>query len=121
MYKKAAKAKLRFTSSKGRVSTEQLFDLSIQELDSMAVSLEEEYNSSGKKSFLVAKSIKDKMTKLSFDIVIDVLSTKLENSERATKIANTKAHNNKIDTAIAAKQDQEFNSLSVAELEELRK
>jgi hypothetical protein len=121
MYKKAAKLKLRFNSKVGHVTTEQLFDLDVERLDAMAVALEEEYKKSGKKSFLIASTAKDKITKLKFDIVLDVLNTKLENAAKASKSAETKAHNNKILSLIAEKQDGELAGKSVEELTDMLK
>tara|TARA_R110000851_G_scaffold71614_1_gene159177 strand:- start:70 stop:435 length:366 start_codon:yes stop_codon:yes gene_type:complete len=117
MYKKAAKQKLRFISERGNVTTEQLFDLTVEELDCIAVKLQEEYSTSGKKSFLLTKSVKNRAIKLRFDIVIDVLNTKLEQAEKASNLAQSKAHNNKIDMLIAEKQDDNLKSMSIKELQ----
>ena len=78
MYKEASKLKLRFQTTKGILSVEQLWELSLTELDALAVSLEEEYKNSDGKSFLDKKTEKDKMVKLRFDIVLNVLNTKVE-------------------------------------------
>src|SRR6185503_8944302 len=94
-YKQAAQQKLRF-NFKGSLSVEQLFDLSLADLDALAVALETEYNTSGKKSFLEKKSAKDKTAKLRFDIVLDVLNTKKEAEEEALEKLEIKAHNTKI-------------------------
>jgi hypothetical protein len=121
MYKKAAKARLRFQTSVGALSTEQLFGLSLKDLDNLAVSLQEEYKKSGKKSFLETKSEKDKLVKLRFDIVLDVLNTLVDNSNKAAKSAETRAFNQKIDTLIAAKEDKDLGEKSIEELMALRK
>ncbi len=121
MYKKAAEQKLRFATNYGSLSVEQLFDLSVAELDILAVSLETAHKESGKKSFIVKKSAKDRTAKLRFDIVLDILNTKVEASESASKLLEKKAHNNKIDTLIAKKQEAELETLSVEELEGMRK
>lgn len=120
-YKLATKQKLRFTTTRGVLSTEQLWDLSLTELDALAVSLEEDYKESGKKSFLVKKSEKDKTTKLRFDVVLDVLNTKAEESQAAAEAAENKAHNNKILELIADKKDESLKNKSVKELEKLLK
>ena len=44
MYKEASRKKTRFATSKGSLSAEQLWDLSIADLDTLAVSLDEAYN-----------------------------------------------------------------------------
>jgi hypothetical protein len=116
MYKEASKLKLRFQTTKGELTTEQLWDLSLQELDALAVSLEGEYKKSGKKSFLDKKSEKDKVIKLKFNIVVDILTTKVEAVEVSQKEVERKEHNEKILRLIKAKQDSELEDKSVEEL-----
>lgn len=120
-FKLATQQKLRFQTVKGLLSTEQLWDLSLEELDVVAVSLQDQYEESGKKSFLVKRSIKDKTIKLKFDIVLDVLNTKNEELELARQKAEDKAHNNKILELIAEKQDESLKGKSIKELEKMLK
>lgn len=120
-FKQASKEKLRFNTSKGVLSTEQLWDLSLTDLDTLAVSLENEYKDSGKKSFLVAKSVKDKTAKLRFDVVVDVLTTKVEEAQALTEAQEVKAHNEKIITLIAEKQDESLKGKSIKQLEAMLK
>ena len=121
MYKKASKLRLRIATSKGLLSAEQLWDLTLAELDSLAVSLEKAYKSSGAKSFLAKKTKKDIELKLKFDLVLDVLTTKAEEIDAASSASETRKHNTKIDELIVKKQDEELGALSVKELENLRK
>ena len=116
MYKEASKQQLRFTTSKGSLSVEQLWQLSVEELDTLAVALEKEHNESGKKSFLIKKSVKDKTSKLRFDIVLDILGTKVEEQEAATKAREDKEHNQKIFAMIEEKQDDKLKGMSIADL-----
>lgn len=120
-YKLATQKKLRFQTNKGLLSTEQLWDLSLTDLDALAVSLEEEYKQSGKKSFLVVKSVKDKTAKLRFDIVLDVLTSKVEEHQALTEAKEVKEHNEKILTLIADKKDESLKGKSVKELEKMLK
>lgn len=121
IFKLATQQKLRFNTSKGVLSTEQLWDLSLNELDALAVSLQEEYESSSKKSFLVKRSVKDKTAKLKFDVVLDVLTTKNEELEAAKEKAEDKAYNEKIDRLIAEKQEENLKSKSIKELQGMRR
>lgn len=121
MYKEASRQALRFNTSKGVLTVEQLWQLPVAELDNLAVSLETEYKDSGKKSFLVSRSVKDKTTKLRFDIVLDVLTTKVEEAEVAKQKAEDKAHNNKILELISSKKDDELKGKSVKQLEAMLK
>jgi len=88
-------------------------------LDRLAVALEKEYKDSGKKSFLVAKSKKDKEIKLRFDIVIDILTTKVEENKIASTAADKKAYNQKILAKIAEAKDKELDGKTPEELEKM--
>lgn len=119
MYKKASKLKLRFQTTRGLLTAEQLWDLPLTTLDALAVSLEREYKESGKKSFLDAKSKKDKEIKLKFDIVLDILNSKVEDNDAAKNEMENKVHNQKILAFIKEKQDGDLKELPVKELEKL--
>lgn len=118
-YTKAAQQKLRVQTSKGPLSVEQLFDLSVTELDTLAVSLDEQYNQSGKKSFLTTRSEKDKDAKLRFDIVRDIMTIKQAEQEVLTARKEKKERNAKILSLIAEKQDETLKGKSLKQLEAL--
>jgi hypothetical protein len=117
MYKQASKEKFRFQTNKGMLSVEQLWDLSLTDLDSLAVSLEDAYKNSKGKSFLEKRTTLDKGLKLKFDIVLDVLQSKVEDNEVLRDAAETKEHNQKILSLIADKKEGELAGLSIKELE----
>lgn len=121
MYKEANKQKLRFQTNKGLLSTEQLWDLSLTDLDTLAVSLESAHKNSKGKSFLEKRTTTDKGIKLQFDIVLDVLQSKVEDNEKAQIERENKEHNQKIDELIAEKQGEALKSKSISQLEKMRK
>lgn len=116
-YKLASKLKLRFQTPKGELTTEQLWTLTTTELDTLAVSLDEAYKASKGKSFLDKRTTKDKSLKLQFDIVFDVMQTKVEEEESEKQARDDKEHNQKIFELIAKKKEGELEGLSIAELE----
>lgn len=116
MYKEASRLKVRFITAKGTLSLEQVWDLSVEELDKLAVSLEKEYNDSKGKSFLVKKTIKDKVVKLKFDIVLDILNTKVEENTIAAEKLADKQHNQRILALIEEKKEENLKGLSIEEL-----
>lgn len=118
-FKLASQQKLRFQTNKGQLSTEQLWDLSLDELNDLAVSLDADYNESGKKSFLVAKTAKDKTLKLKFDVVLDVLNTKAEAIQAASDAQAVREHNKKIIALIQEKKDDSLKGKSIAQLEKM--
>jgi len=102
MYKQLIKDKTRFVTAKGSLSLEQLWDLSVKELDTLAVSLQEAYDKSNtKKSFIEKRTTKDKSLKDQLDVVLDILQDKLEEAELAKVKAENKARNQKIREIIA--------------------
>jgi len=120
-FKTASQQKLRFQTNRGSLSTEQLWDLSLEELDELAVSLETEHKQSGKKSFIQKTSLKDKTSKLRFDVVLDVLNTKVAENEAALEAQEIKEHNKKIINLIAEKQDESLKGKSIKQLEAMLK
>lgn len=121
MYKEAAKQKLRVPTSKGNLSVEQLWDLSLADLDTLAVSLDEGYKSSKGKSFLDTRTTKDKGLKLQFDIVLDILQSKVEDNNAIKDAREIKEHNQKILGLIVEKKDEALKGKSVKELENMLK
>lgn len=120
IYKKASKDGLRFTTVKGALTVEQLWSLSLTDLDKLAVSLDKTVKASGDKSYLETKSREDATAKLRFDLVLDVLTDKVKAKEIASKAADTRAKNARIDEIIARKNDEELEGLSIEKLEALR-
>lgn len=121
IFKQATKEKLRFTTSRGMLSSEQLWDLSLTDLDALAVSLETAHAQSAKKSFLAKTSAKDKVVKLQFDVVLEVLNTKVAEQEAATEARETKEHNEKIIDLIAEKENDALKNKSIKELRAMLK
>lgn len=121
MYKEASKLKLRFATSKGNLTAEQLWDLDLETLDKLAVSLEESYENSKGKSFLTKKTAKDKTIKLQFDIVLDVLQTKSEEMETQREAKANKEFNQKILNIIAEKKEDSLRGKSISQLEAMLK
>lgn len=121
MYKKASKEKLRIQTSKGLLSVEQLWDLSISSLDKLAVELEKDVNTSERKSFIQEDTEENKKAKFKFDLVLDILKTKVNIKNELAKAAEIKTHNQRILSLIAEKKDSELANKSVDELEKMLK
>lgn len=121
MYKQASKDKIRFQTEKGLLTVEQLWDLPFTVLDRTAIQLSDEFKASGKKSFLEPKSKKDKAIKLQFDIVLDILTTKMDERDAEKSENLDKQHNAKIDAIIAQKQDEDLAGKSIKDLEKMRR
>lgn len=121
MYKEIIFGDVKFQTTRGLLTPQQVVTLPVTELDVLAVSLEEAYNNSKGKSFLSKRSVKDKTVKLQFDFVLDVLNTKLAQEEEALNAKEIKEHNQKILAKIAANEEKELDGMSSAELKKLLK
>ena len=58
---------------------------------------------------------------MSFDIVLDILQTKMAEAEELQSASEIKKHNDKILTLIAEKQEADLKNLSAEELQALLK
>lgn len=117
MYKQASKLKLRVETNRGVLSIEQLWDLNLEDLDDLAVNLEESYKNSKGKSFLSKKTTKDKTIKLMFNIVLDILETKVEENEKALTELDKREKKQLILEKIQNVKDKKYDDMSEEELE----
>ena len=113
--------KLRFKSNHGLINSEDLWDLSLENLDVLAQSLEAEVKTSKKKSFITKRSKADATAKLRFALVKHVIDVKLDEREAAANAAETKAYNQKILEKIEAVEDRELDEMSAKDLRKLLK
>ena len=120
-YKEASRLGLRINTNKGALSVEQLWTLTLPQLDELAVSLEENVEKSISKTFLKKRTNKNKLAQLSFDVVLDILQTKMAEAEELQSASEIKKHNDKILTLIAEKQENDLKSKSAEELQALLK
>lgn len=117
MYKQAMREKLRFPTTKGNLTVEQLWDLTLNDLDSLVVGLGDQLEKSTVKTYIKRQTTASKRIKLQFDIALDVLQTLITEQDAATEAAEVKKHNEKIIAKIKAKQDAALDDLSIEELE----
>lgn len=126
MYKEATQLKLRFATTVGQVSLEQLWDLSLSQLSAAIKAVKKllAKNDDDELSFLEETKIVDtenQLNQLRFNILKEIYLEKKKEVERIRNAAEVKAHNAKIDALIAEKQDADLRSMSIEELTKLRK
>lgn len=121
LYKRASQLKLRFDTDKGILSVENLWDLSLQSLDKLAVKLAELKEKSTNKSFLSDKTEADELATLRFELVLDILNTKKEWQDANNKKQENKAHNEKILRLIETKESEALAGMTIEQLKEMLK
>lgn len=117
MFEKALRMKLRFYTDRGVLSVEDLYDLSLQDLNKIAKSLNKELKEADEEDFLEEKSESDVKIELAFNLVIYVLNEKKAEMEIRKNAKAIKEQKDKILNIIAEKQDEATRSMSIEDLQ----
>lgn len=115
MFEFALKNKLRF-NFKGVLNTEDLFDLSLEDLDSIYKNLNSRVKESGEESLLGTKTKVDEELEIQINIVKYIVEDKLEERDRISKEREIRKQKQKIMEIIADKEDSELEGKSIDEL-----
>lgn len=116
-FEKATRLRLRFETSRGNLNVEDLWRLSLAELDKLAIALNKQLKESSEESFIKAKSKDNKLLELRFDIVKHIIETLLSEDEEKKKAADKRAKREQLLELIAKKKNQELEGKSLEELE----
>lgn len=116
MFEKASRMKLRYQTNRGVISVEDLWDLSLESLDAIAISLNKKLKESQTESFIKTKTKDTTELELKFNIVKHIIDVKLSEAEARKSAAEKRAKKQKLMDLIAKKQDAELEGKSVDEL-----
>jgi thiamine biosynthesis protein ThiC len=125
-YKQATRENWLFQTPKGTANVHDLWYLPLESdkvmsLNSVAIALHNSLSSATGVSFVKSKSPADTLTLNKLELVKDIIATK-EAEALATQTAKaTESHNSKIDQLIAAKVEQELSTMSIEQLQALKK
>lgn len=122
-FKQASRLKLRFSTSLGLLTVEQLWDLSQTQLSNAIKAAKKvlKKENDDELAFLEDTKTVDIENQLRFDILKDIYLTKKTEAEELRNAADVKAYNQKILALIAEKQEGELKGKSIAELEAMLK
>ena len=116
LFKVASRKKYRF-NYKGVISVEDLWDLSVEELDSIYKKLKAQQKNNNEESLLQSVTKEDKELANKIDIIKTIVVDKLAAKERAFKAAEKKAQNQRILEILADKKDAALKEKSIEELQ----
>ena len=121
IYKYAAQNRLRFSSGRGELLVEDLFDLPLQNLDSIARSVNKELKASGEESFIpnAKKNPKQTENQVRLDILKSVIQHKVDLQQRASERAARQAELAKLKEIVAQKADAGLREKSLEELQKM--
>lgn len=119
LFEKASKMKLRFSTTKGVLSTEDLWDLSLESLDKIAKNLYKQIKESEEISFISEKSSKDTLASMKLEIVKFVITFKMDEAKEKKLRAEKLSLKKRIADEIAKKKDNKISEMSIEELEKV--
>jgi len=117
LFEIATRKKFRYPYN-GMISTEDLWDLPVEKLDTIYKKLTKEKKNDEEDSLLTPKT-KNNDLEDCIEIVKSVVAYKLNAAEEAKKKAEARQKNQRIMELIAKKQDEKLESLPIEELEKL--
>lgn len=118
IFEYATRNKVRF-SFRGLISVEDLWDLSLTNLDSIYKDLKKQSKQSEEESLLNIKTQEDELLSVQIEIVKYIVSVKLTEKEAREKASAKKAQKQKIMSIIAAKQDEALQNSSIDDLQKM--
>lgn len=118
IFEYATRNKVRF-SFRGLISVEDLWDLSLTNLDSIYKELNKQSKQSEEESLLNIKTQEDELLNVQIEIVKHIVSVKLAEKEAREKASAKKAQKQKIMSIIAAKQDEALQNSSIDDLQKM--
>lgn len=118
IFEYAVENKLRFPY-KGNISTEDLYDLTVKELDTIFKTLNREVKKSNEESLLEKKSDANIKLNVKIEIIKEIVTKKLAEIEASKTAVIKKQKNEKIMELIAQKQDESLRNLSIDELQKM--
>ena len=118
IFESAVENKLRFPY-KGNISTEDLYSLSVSELDTIYKTLKREAKRNGEESLLATKSNDDVALDTKIEIVKHIVEKKLAQVEARKTAASNKAKKDKILSILEEKQDAALKNMSEEDLRKM--
>jgi hypothetical protein len=116
MFEKALKQKLRFDTSKGSISTEDLWDLSLASLNEIAKEVNKKIKASEEESFIDTKTTTSTKDQLKLEVLKFVIADKIATRDAYKARAEKQAQVAKIKSLIANKADEQLANASLEEL-----
>lgn len=118
IFEYATRNKMRFPY-KGSVSVEDLWDLSVTELDKVFKTLNSQRKQSQEESLLNTKSKEDEIVDVQIAIVKHIVAVKLAEKEAREKAAENKAKKQKIMAIMAARDEKALENASDEDLQKM--
>ena len=118
VFEVATRSKMRFPF-KGQISVEDLWDLRVEDLDSVFKTLNSKVKQAKEDSLLDTKTKADEILDIQIEIVKYIFTTKSDEAAARAKAKERKEQKQKIMSIMASKQEEALQSKSIEELEKM--
>lgn len=118
MFIKAIRNKMRFPHN-GRISVEDLWDLTPDKLDVIYSKLSSQVDDTNKNSFLKKNTTANKKIEEQLEILKYVMTTKIEEEETAKELMAKKVREIKLLEVLKSKQDSKYDDMTAEQIQEL--
>lgn len=118
IFEVATRGKLRFPF-KGMISVEDLWDLSVQNLDSVFKALNSERKQSEEESLLNVQTKEDEVLEIKIEIVKHLVEIKVSEQEERNKAKDKKEQKQKLMAILARKENEELEGKSTEEIKKM--
>lgn len=116
IFEKATRQKLRFETSVGYVSIEDLWDLPLSKLNDVAKKLNKDIKNEEEEDFLEETSKEDTTIRLKFDVVLHILQVKKKERDERKEAQERKAKKQRLLEVLERKEDEALEGLSKEEI-----
>lgn len=117
IFEAATKQKLRFVTSQGNLTTEDLWDLSLDNLDLVAKSVNKKVKETAEESFVKRSSTADRRLTLMLEIIVSIINTKLAEEAKRKNAAERKIKRDQILQLMSEKENSALKNKSLKSLE----
>jgi hypothetical protein len=124
IFEQATRKALRFATTKGEITTEQLWDLPLQsrsgfDLDAVAKTVSRELKSMAEESFVTtSENPASALLELKLEVLKHIIAVKLEEAEAARSRAARAEEKQKLLKVLGDKQDEALKALTPEEIAE---
>ena len=116
MFEVAVRNKFRYPY-KGVISVEDLWDLSVQQLDGIFKMLKSQEKKAQEESLLDTRTPEDEVLKTKIDIIRHIVTVKLDEAKQAERAKENRDQKQKILGILAEKQDADLRNKTPEELQ----
>lgn len=124
IFEKATRQKLRFASTRGELTIEQLWDIPLLakngngfDLDTIAKSVNRELKEVAEESFVATANPARTTLELKLEILKHIISVKLDERSKAEKAESNRAERERLMEILQKKKDAQLEDLSVEEIQ----